>query len=86
MRAGEEGAEGGADRGTEGGAVGGVFDYRAGWICQWECAGVGIGVFAEGTVRYRSMMVMRGETRPDAQAAAVKSDAIRHGKFFVFQS
>lgn len=35
---------------------------------------------------YRSRIVMRGETRPEAQAAAVKSDVIRHGKFFVFQS
>ena len=34
---------------------------------------------------YRSMMVIRGETRPEAQVAAVKSETIRHGKLFVFQ-
>ena len=31
-------------------------------------------------------MVMRGETRPDAQAAAVKSEVTRHGKMVVFQT
>ena len=34
---------------------------------------------------YLSMMVIQGETRPEAQVAAVRSDVIRHGKFFVFQ-
>ena len=29
-------------------------------------------------------MVMRGATEPEAQAAAVTSEAIRHGRFFVF--
>lgn len=37
------------------------------------------------SIMARSMMVMRGETRPEAQAAAVKSEVTRHGKFFVFQ-
>ena len=35
---------------------------------------------------YRSMIVIQGETRPEAQAAAVTSHVIRQGKFFVFQS
>lgn len=35
---------------------------------------------------YLSMMVIQGETRPEAQVAAVTSEAIRHGRFFVFQS
>ena len=30
------------------------------------------------------MMVMRGATEPDAQAAAVTSEVIRHGRSFVF--
>lgn len=34
----------------------------------------------------RSIAQMRGETRPEAQAAAVKSEATRHDKFFVLQS
>ena len=29
---------------------------------------------------------MKGETRPEAHVAAVKSDMMRHGKFWVFQS
>lgn len=40
----------------------------------------------EWRLLYRSMMVIRGETSPEAQAAAVMSDMTRHGKFFVFQS
>ena len=32
------------------------------------------------------MMVMRGATEPDAQAAAVTSEVIRHGRSFVFHS
>ena len=39
----------------------------------------------EGWV-YRSIAQTRGETRPEAQAAAAKSDNTRHGRFFVFQS
>lgn len=35
---------------------------------------------------YRSIIVIRGETRPEAQAAAVMSDVTRHGKCFVFQA
>ena len=35
---------------------------------------------------YLSMMVIQGETRPEAHVAAVRSDVIRHGRFFVFQS
>ena len=30
-------------------------------------------------------MVMRGETRPEAQAAAVRSEKTRHGRSVVFQ-
>lgn len=40
----------------------------------------------EWRLLYRSMMVIRGETSPEAHAAAVMSDMTRHGKFFVFQS
>lgn len=32
---------------------------------------------------YRSMIVISGATRPEAQAAAVTSDVIRHGRFVV---
>ena len=35
---------------------------------------------------HRSMIVMSGATRPEAQAAAVTSEVIRHGKIFVFHS
>ena len=35
---------------------------------------------------YRSIMVIQGETRPEAQVAAVKSEVTRHGKLIVFQS
>ena len=35
---------------------------------------------------YRSIMVMRGETRPEAQAAAVKSEKMRHDRLLVFHS
>lgn len=38
------------------------------------------------SIMARSMMVIRGETRPEAQVAAVKSEVTRHGKFFVFHS
>ena len=31
-------------------------------------------------------MVIRGATQPEAQAAAVTSEAIRHGRSFVFHS
>lgn len=31
------------------------------------------------------MMVIRGETKPDAHAAAVRSDVTRHGRLAVFQ-
>ena len=31
-------------------------------------------------------MVIKGATRPEAQAAAVTSEATRHGRFFVFNS
>ena len=34
---------------------------------------------------YRSIMVIRGETRPEAQVAAVKSDVIRQSRWSVFQ-
>lgn len=34
---------------------------------------------------YRSMMAMKGETSPEAHAAAVKSDVTLHGRSFVFQ-
>ncbi len=34
---------------------------------------------------YRSIIVIKGETRPEAQAAAVMSDMTRHGKFSVLQ-
>ena len=37
-----------------------------------------------GWLSYRSRMVMSGETRPEAQTAAVKSERIRHGRLFVF--
>ena len=37
------------------------------------------------SVPYRSIMLIRGETRPEAQAAAVTSVRIRHGKLLVFQ-
>ena len=40
----------------------------------------------ERGVLYLSMMVIQGETRPEAHAAAVKSEVTRHGRFFVFQS
>ena len=33
---------------------------------------------------YRSMIVMSGATRPDAHAAAVRSEVILHGNCFVF--
>ena len=78
---------GGAGGGGVGAGVGGVFDYGAGgkWVSEgsvwggwnWRIAGDGM--------LYLSMMVIQGETRPEAQAAAVRSDVIRHGKFFVFQ-
>lgn len=35
---------------------------------------------------YRSMIVINGATRPEAQAAAVISEVILHGRFFVFHS
>ena len=35
---------------------------------------------------HRSMIVIRGETRPEAHAAAVISDVNRHGKLSVFQA
>lgn len=86
MGTGEEGAHGVADGGTKGGAIGGIFDYRAGMYVSgrivrkwnWRIEGGRMLV-------YRSMMVIRGETRPEAQAAAVKSETTRHGKLFVFQ-
>lgn len=31
------------------------------------------------------MMVIRGETKPDAHAAAVRSEVTRHGRSLVFQ-
>ena len=48
------------------------------------------GVFSEledllAATAYRSMMAMKGETSPEAHAAAVKSDVTLHGKSFVFQ-
>ena len=33
---------------------------------------------------YRSIMVISGETKPDAHAAAVRSDVTRHGRSAVF--
>jgi len=33
---------------------------------------------------YRSIIVISGATRPEAQAAAVKSDVIRHGRSLIF--
>ena len=86
----EEGAEGVADGGAEGRAVGGVFDYRAGCGCVsegfWRKWDRSIEGEEGGIVLYRSMMVMRGETSPEAQAAAVISETNRHGKLLVFQS
>ena len=38
----------------------------------------------EDWLAYRSMIVMAGETRPEAQAAAVRSEVIRHGKLTEF--
>lgn len=43
------------------------------------------GVGEEGGVEgYRSMIVIRGATRPEAQAAAVRSEVIRQGRSAVF--
>lgn len=87
MGSGEEGLEGGEDGGAEGGAVGGVFDYRAGWVSVKRSEGIEVGgVREERSLSYRSIAVIRGETRPEAQAAAVMSEVTRHGKFFVFHS
>ena len=33
---------------------------------------------------YRSMILISGETKPDAQVAAVRSEATRHGRLLVF--
>lgn len=35
---------------------------------------------------YRSIIVIKGETRPEAHAAAVMSEPTRHGRCSVFQS
>lgn len=42
-------------------------------------------VFISTGMAYRSMMAMKGETSPEAHAAAVKSDVTLHGRSFVFQ-
>lgn len=98
MGFGEEGVQGGEEGGAEGAAVGGVFDYCSVWgVCVsgwfvWGGGGRGGLELEEGgreggeRMLYLSMMVIQGETRPEAQVAAVRSDVIRHGKFFVFQS
>ena len=38
----------------------------------------------ENRIIYRSIMLMRGATRLEAQTAAVMSEVIRHGRSFVF--
>lgn len=84
MGAGEEVEGVFGEGGAKGGAVGGILDDCAGIVSQrLQCAEFGWDWAWRQS--YRSIIVIRGEMRLEAQAAAAMSDVIRHGKSFVFQ-